>query len=47
MLRVHPNILTLIGMLINIFAMVLFAKGIFLWAGVVIIVAGIFDTGRR
>jgi CDP-diacylglycerol--glycerol-3-phosphate 3-phosphatidyltransferase len=43
MLRVHPNILTLIGLLINIFAMVLFAKGIFLWAGVVIVVAGIFD----
>jgi len=42
-LHVHPNILTLVGMLINIFAMVLFAKGIFLWAGVVIILAGIFD----
>ncbi len=42
-LRVHPNILTLIGLLINVFAMILFAKGIFLWAGVVIIVAGIFD----
>jgi CDP-diacylglycerol--glycerol-3-phosphate 3-phosphatidyltransferase len=43
LLRVHPNILTLIGLLINIFAMILFAKGIFLWAGVVIIFAGIFD----
>jgi len=43
LLRVHPNILTLIGLLINIFAMVLFAKGIFLWAGVVIVLAGIFD----
>ena len=42
-LRVHPNILTLIGLLINIFAMVLFAKGIFLWAGLVIVLAGIFD----
>ena len=42
-LRVHPNILTLIGLLINIFAMVLFAKGIFLWAGLVIVFAGIFD----
>jgi CDP-diacylglycerol--glycerol-3-phosphate 3-phosphatidyltransferase len=42
-LRVHPNILTLIGLLINIFAMVLFARGIFLWAGVVIVLAGIFD----
>src|SRR5262245_17953947 len=42
-LRVHPNILTLIGLVINIFAMVLFAKGIFLWAGLVILFAGIFD----
>ena len=42
-LRVHPNILTLIGLLINIFAMVLFAKGIFLWAGLVVVFAGLFD----
>src|ERR1051326_1312531 len=42
-LRVHPNILTLIGMLINIVAMVLFAKGIFTWAALVIIFAGLFD----
>src|SRR5215468_11563666 len=42
-LNVHPNILTLVGMLINIFAMILFAKGIFTWAALVIIFAGIFD----
>jgi CDP-diacylglycerol--glycerol-3-phosphate 3-phosphatidyltransferase len=42
-LRVHPNILTLIGMVINIFAMVLFAKGYFMWAAFVILFAGIFD----
>src|SRR5207244_13308822 len=42
-LHIHPNILTLIGMVINIFAMVLFAKGIFLWAGLVIVFAGILD----
>jgi len=42
-LRVHPNILTLIGLVINIFAMVLFAKGIFVWAAGVIVFAGIFD----
>jgi len=42
-LRVHPNILTLIGLLINIFAMILFANGIFFWAGLVIVFAGIFD----
>src|SRR6478672_4166849 len=42
-LKIHPNILTLIGLLINIVAMILFAKGIFTWAAVVIIFAGIFD----
>src|SRR5215468_360899 len=42
-LHVHPNILTLIGMVINIFAMVLFAKGIFIWVALVILFAGIFD----
>src|SRR5437870_3752973 len=42
-LRVHPNILTLIGLLINIFATVLFAKGIFAWAALVVVFAGIFD----
>src|SRR3989442_1007648 len=42
-LRIHPNILTLIGMVINIFATVLFAKGIFTWAALVITFAGIFD----
>lgn len=42
-LHIHPNILTLIGMVINIFAMILFAKGIFTWAALVIMFAGIFD----
>src|SRR6266704_6290523 len=42
-LHINPNVLTLIGLLINVFAMVLFAKGIFLWAGFVIVLAGIFD----
>src|SRR5437016_146665 len=42
-LHIHPNILTLIGMVINIFATVLFAKGIFTWAALVIMFAGIFD----
>ena len=42
-LHVHHNILTLIGLVINIFAMVLFAKGIFVWAAGVIMFAGIFD----
>ncbi len=42
-LRVSPNILTLIGLVINIFASVLFAKGMFTWAGLVVLFAGIFD----
>src|SRR5256885_346823 len=42
-LGIHPNILTLIGMVINIYAMILFAQGIFTWAALVIIFAGIFD----
>jgi CDP-diacylglycerol--glycerol-3-phosphate 3-phosphatidyltransferase len=42
-LRINPNILTLIGLFINIFAMVLFAKGMFTWAGLVVLFASIFD----
>ncbi len=42
-LRINPNVLTLIGLGINIFATVLFAKGLFFWAGLVVLFAGIFD----
>ena len=42
-LRIHPNLLTLLGLVINIGAAVLFAKGLFFWAGVVVLFAGIFD----
>jgi CDP-diacylglycerol--glycerol-3-phosphate 3-phosphatidyltransferase len=42
-LRIHPNILTLIGLLINVIATILFAKGLFFWAGLVITFAGLFD----
>ena len=41
--KVHPNILTLIGLVINIFAAVLFAKNLLFWAGLVVVFAGIFD----
>ena len=41
--RVSPNILTLIGLVINIIAAVLFAKGRFALAGLVVLFAGIFD----
>jgi CDP-diacylglycerol--glycerol-3-phosphate 3-phosphatidyltransferase len=41
--RIHPNVLTFIGLLINIYAAVLLAGGRFRAAGLVIIGAGLFD----
>lgn len=41
--KIHPNVLTFIGLLINIWAAVLLAQGKFRWAATVIIGAGIFD----
>jgi CDP-diacylglycerol--glycerol-3-phosphate 3-phosphatidyltransferase len=41
--KISPNALTFIGLLINIWAAVLLARGAFLSAGFVIIGAGIFD----
>jgi CDP-diacylglycerol---glycerol-3-phosphate 3-phosphatidyltransferase len=41
--RIHPNALTFIGLLINIWAAWLFSQGSFRWAGVVVIGAGLFD----
>jgi CDP-diacylglycerol--glycerol-3-phosphate 3-phosphatidyltransferase len=40
---VNPNVLTFIGLLINIWAMTLFAAGRFPAAGLVMILAGLFD----
>ena len=40
---VHPNILTAIGVSINVGCGVLFGLGEFFWAGVVLIVANLFD----
>jgi CDP-diacylglycerol--glycerol-3-phosphate 3-phosphatidyltransferase len=42
-LRIHPNFLTLMGLAVNIWATVLFAKRLFFWAGLVVLFAGIFD----
>src|SRR5678810_1431909 len=42
-LRIHPNTLTLIGVLINVAAAVALGRGRFLLAGVIMIVANIFD----
>lgn len=41
--KIHPNVLTFLGLLINIGAAVLLGFGQFRWAGVVIISAGLFD----
>jgi len=40
---VHPNILTTIGVLINVGCGVLFGFGEFFWAGIVLIIANLFD----
>ena len=42
-LRVHPNVLTFVGVLINILAALALALGRFTLAGVIMIVANIFD----
>ncbi len=41
--RVHPNVLTFIGLLINVWAAWLFGMGRFFNAGLVVIGAGLFD----
>ena len=41
--RIHPNVLTFLGLVINIVAAWLFAIGYFRWAGVVVGLAGLFD----
>lgn len=41
--RIHPNVLTFLGLLINVWAAALLATGKFLAAGFVIIGAGLFD----
>jgi CDP-diacylglycerol---glycerol-3-phosphate 3-phosphatidyltransferase len=42
-LRINPNLLTFIGFLITVYAAVQLARGKFLEAGLIIILAGIFD----
>ena len=41
--RIHPNVLTFIGLLINIWAAVEFARGSLFKAGLVVLGAGLFD----
>jgi len=41
--KIHPNVLTFLGLVINVGAAALLATGQFRWAGVVMIGAGLFD----
>jgi CDP-diacylglycerol--glycerol-3-phosphate 3-phosphatidyltransferase len=41
--RINPNVLTFLGLVINVWAAFLFAQGSFFWAGIVVIGAGLFD----
>jgi CDP-diacylglycerol---glycerol-3-phosphate 3-phosphatidyltransferase len=41
--RIHPNVLTFIGLVINVWAAFLFAGGRFMFAGFVVLGAGLFD----
>ena len=41
--RIHPNVLTFLGLVINTWAAFLFAQGRFRWAALVVIGAGLFD----
>ena len=42
-LRIHPNILTFVGVLINVAAAVALGQGRFITAGIIMVVANIFD----
>ena len=41
--KIHPNVLTFFGLVINVVAAVMLARGAFFIAGLVIIGAGLFD----
>jgi CDP-diacylglycerol--glycerol-3-phosphate 3-phosphatidyltransferase len=41
--HINPNVLTFLGLVINIVAAWLFSQGKFFWAGMVVIGAGLFD----
>lgn len=43
-MNINPSLLTFIGLVINCFSAYLFAFGYFLWAGIVLIVASLFDA---
>jgi len=41
--RINPNVLTVIGVSINVLCGVMFGLGHFFWAGIILIVANVFD----
>jgi CDP-diacylglycerol---glycerol-3-phosphate 3-phosphatidyltransferase len=41
--RINPNVLTFLGLVVNIWAAFLFAAGKFRWGAIVVIFAGLFD----
>jgi len=41
--RINPNYLTLIGVSINVACGLLFGLGFFFWAGIILIIANLFD----
>lgn len=41
---ITPNMLTLVGVMLTVVAVPLIASGAFLWAGITVIIASIFDT---
>jgi CDP-diacylglycerol--glycerol-3-phosphate 3-phosphatidyltransferase len=41
--RINPNLLTVIGVAINVACGLLFGLGLFFWAGIILIVANLFD----
>jgi CDP-diacylglycerol--glycerol-3-phosphate 3-phosphatidyltransferase len=41
--RIHPNVLTFIGLLVNVAAAAVLASGRFFAAGIIVMVAGLFD----
>src|ERR1700721_1896367 len=41
--RIHPHLLTFLGLVSNAGAALLFPQGNFIWAGIVVIGAGLFD----
>jgi CDP-diacylglycerol---glycerol-3-phosphate 3-phosphatidyltransferase len=41
--RINPNVLTVIGVSINVLSGILFGLGHFFWAGVILIIANLFD----